>query len=97
MKTYKLAALPMPFRKHIAIELENPSAENLTAYTDVQWEQVDRIPDDCGYLRTDYRSGKFQASKPLVLCQINRPATIVAHWRGCSQLWREIGVRCSIS
>ena len=72
--------LPMPFRKHITIELENPSAENLAAYTDVQWEKVDRIPDDCGYLRTDYRSGVFQASKPLVLCQIDRPATIVAHW-----------------
>ncbi len=72
--------LPMPFRKHIAIELENPSAENLAAYTDVQWEKVERIPADCGYLRTDYRSGIFQASKRLVLCQINRPATIVAHW-----------------
>jgi hypothetical protein len=72
--------LPMPFRKHITIELENPSEENLTAYTDAQWEQVERIPDDCGYLRTDYRSGVFQASKPLVLCQIDRPATIVAHW-----------------
>ena len=72
--------LPMPFRKHITIELENPSAENLAAYTDVQWEKVERIPADCGYLRTDYRSGTFQASKPLVLCQINRPATIVAHW-----------------
>jgi hypothetical protein len=72
--------LPMPFRKHITIELENPSEENLTAYTDVQWEEVDRIPDECGYLRTDYRSGVFQAHKPLVLCQINRPATIVAHW-----------------
>ena len=72
--------LPMPFRKHISIELENPSAENLTAYTDVQWEQVERIPDDCGYLRTDYRSAVFQASKPLVLSEINRPATIVAHW-----------------
>ena len=72
--------LPMPFRKHITIELENPSAENLAAYTDVQWEKVEQIPDDCGYLRTDYHSGTFQASKPLVLCQINRPATIMAHW-----------------
>ncbi|MCY2990491.1 MAG: DUF2961 domain-containing protein [Planctomycetota bacterium] len=72
--------LPMPFRKHITIELENPSEEQLAAYTDVQWEQVDRIPDDCGYLRTDYRSGTFQAGQPLVLCELNRPATIVAHW-----------------
>ena len=72
--------LPMPFRKHMTIELENPSAENLAAYTDVQWEQVDRIPDDCGYLQTDYRSGIFHASKSLVLSRINRPATIVAHW-----------------
>jgi hypothetical protein len=51
--------LPVPFRKHVTIELENPSAENLAAYTDVQWEKVERIPDDCGYLRTDYRSGTF--------------------------------------
>jgi len=72
--------LPMPFRKHITIELENPSKENLAAYTDVQWEKVDRIPSDCGYLRTDYRSGVFQANKPLLLSQIDQPATIVAHW-----------------
>ena len=72
--------LPLPFRKHITIELENPSEEKLAAYTDVQWEKLDRIPDDCGYLRTDYRSGTFQASQPLVLCELNRPGTIVAHW-----------------
>ena len=72
--------LPMPFRKHVTIELENPSQENLMAYTDVQWEKVERIPDDCGYLRTDFRQGVFRADKPLVLCQIDRPATIVAHW-----------------
>jgi hypothetical protein len=72
--------LPMPFREHISIELENPSEENLAAYADVQWEQVAKIPDDCGYLRTDYHSGTFKANKPLVLCRINHPATIVAHW-----------------
>lgn len=72
--------LPMPFRKHITIELENPSEENFAGYTDVQWEKVERIPDDCGYLRTDYRSGTFQANKPLVLSQIDRRGTIVAHW-----------------
>ena len=38
-----------------------------------------RLPQD-PYLRTDYRSGTFQASQPLVLCELNRPGTIVAHW-----------------
>src|SRR5690606_21628642 len=33
--------LPMPFRKQILIELENPSEEDFGAYCEIQWDQVD--------------------------------------------------------
>ncbi|MBN2296324.1 MAG: DUF2961 domain-containing protein [Pirellulales bacterium] len=38
------------------------------------------MPDDCGYLRTDYRYGIINANKPTVLFELNHPAKIVAHW-----------------
>ncbi len=72
--------LPMPFRKHITIELENPSDENFGAYCEIQWERVDRIPNDCGYLRTDYRNGSFTADSVIELFNLNRAGSIVAHW-----------------
>ena len=36
--------LPMPFREHIKIEVENTSSFDLWGYTEVQWEQVGAIP-----------------------------------------------------
>ena len=72
--------LPMPFRRHIIIELENPTDVNLTAYTDIQWEEVDKIPDYCGYLRTEYRTGNIDPKTPLCVFEVNKPGSIVAHW-----------------
>lgn len=72
--------LPIPFRKHIIVEIENPTDKNLTAYTDIQWEKVTAIPADCGYLRTDYHDGIIDPKIPVCVFQLNKPASIVAHW-----------------
>jgi hypothetical protein len=72
--------LPMPFRKHIAIEIENPTDVNLTAYTDIQWEKVSSIPDDCGYLRTGYRTGNIDPRQPISVFELKKAGSIAAHW-----------------
>ncbi|WP_214626585.1 DUF2961 domain-containing protein [Paenibacillus agaridevorans] len=42
---------PMPFKKSIRIELENPTNTDLIGYTDIQWEQqLSPIPENTGYL-----------------------------------------------
>lgn len=72
--------LPMPFRRHIRIEVENPSASLLYGYMDVQWEEVPSIPADSGLLRVDYRRGEIDARKDHVLFEAGGAASIVAHW-----------------
>jgi hypothetical protein len=72
--------LPMPFRKHITIEIENPSDRRLMGYADLQWEKVDKIPADSGYLHADYRSGSLSGKARNTVFECDRPATIVAHW-----------------
>lgn len=73
--------LPMPFRKHIVIEVENPSDQNVVGSADVQWEEVAQIPADCGYLRTAYQTGELQVKEANnVLFKLDKPATIAAHW-----------------
>jgi hypothetical protein len=73
--------LPMPFRKHIRIEVENPTSDHLFGYMDVQWDQVKDIPRYSGYLRVVYQNGQFQfPHEELILCDIKTPGAIVAHW-----------------
>jgi Protein of unknown function (DUF2961). len=74
--------IPMPFRKSIRIELENPTTTDLIGYTDIQWEQqLSALPEHTGYLYTDYRSGNLTIpDETLEVCSIDRPGVIVAHW-----------------
>lgn len=72
--------LPIPFRKSIKVEVENPSETNLVGYIDIQWDKVSGIPDDCGYLYTDYQNSVIDAGKENLLFTLNKPASIVAHW-----------------
>lgn len=73
--------LPLPFREHIKIEVENPTEDHLFGYTDVQWNQVDAIPERSGYLKTVFRSGSFKfPHQELTLCDIKGSGAIVAHW-----------------
>lgn len=73
--------LAMPFRRHIRIEVTNPSEVNLMGYTEAQWEQVETLPADCGYLQVDYRAGTMRApQEPVTLWDIHGSGNVVAHW-----------------
>jgi hypothetical protein len=73
--------LPMPFRKHIRITVENTSALNLMGYAEVQWEQIGAIPPECGYLWVDYREGVMHIpQEPVTLWELPGPGSVVAHW-----------------
>lgn len=73
--------LPMPFRKHIKIELVNTSEFDLFGYFDLQWEKVKSIPENTGHLYADYRKGGLKIpQEKLELCDIKGPGSIVAHW-----------------
>jgi hypothetical protein len=73
--------LPIPFRRHLRITLENTSTLDLIGYSEVQWEAVDDIPADCGYLRVDARSGIMRVpQEPVTLWDLTGPGAVAAHW-----------------
>lgn len=74
--------VPMPFRKSIRMELENPTSTDLMGYTDVQWEQqLKPLPEHTGYLYVDYRQGPLVIpNETLEVCSVDRPGAIIAHW-----------------
>ncbi len=73
--------LPMPFRKHIRMEVENTTDKNFCGYTDIQWEQVKALPANTGYLRVAYRTGEPTIPEQKIeVCDIKGPGSIVAHW-----------------
>ncbi len=73
--------LPMPFRQHIRIEIENPTSDYLFGYMDIQWDQLKNISEDSGYLRVSYQNGDFRfPHEDLILCNIKSPGVIIAHW-----------------
>lgn len=73
--------LPMPFRRHIRMEVENPTEDRFMGYTDVQWEKVKTMPAVTGYLRVAYRTGTPTIPEEKIeVCNINGPGAIVAHW-----------------
>jgi hypothetical protein len=73
--------LPMPFRKHIRIEVENPTDSGFGGYSDIQWEKVKSLPRETGYLRVDYRTGSPTIPEEKIeVCNLRGPGAIVAHW-----------------
>ena len=73
--------LPMPFRKHIRMEVENPTDTKFMGYTEVQWERIPSFPESSGMLRVDYRTGKVRIPQEIIeLCNIRSKGAIVAHW-----------------
>ena len=73
--------LPMPFRQHLRMTVENTSAVDLIGYIEVQWEGVNAIPAECACLRADYRSGVMRIpQEPATLCELSGPGAVVAHW-----------------
>ena len=73
--------LPMPFRRHLRIEVENPTEKKFDGYTDIQWEKLPSLPAATGYLRVVYRTGTPTIPHDLIeICDIRGPGAIVAHW-----------------
>jgi hypothetical protein len=73
--------LPMPFREHITIQVENRSPADLFGYSDVQWEETEPLPADCGYLSAQFCRGGFRLPfEPVTLWDIATPGSVVAHW-----------------
>jgi hypothetical protein len=73
--------LSMPFRRHVRMEVTNPSSVDLFGYSEVQWEQVGSIPPQCGTLRVDYRTGVMRMpQEPVTLWDIHQGGNVVAHW-----------------
>lgn len=73
--------LPMPFRKHIRMEVENPGESKFGGYTDIQWEKLKSLPRNTGYLRVEYRTGEpVIPAEKFEICNLTGPGAIVAHW-----------------
>lgn len=72
--------IPMPFRQHVTIEVENPSDTKVNGYIELTYDAVDAIPADSGYLHVDYRTGNLSAKKPNTMFESDKAGVIVAHW-----------------
>jgi hypothetical protein len=72
--------VPMPFRKHVTIEVENPSDRKVTGYLELTYDVVEVVPKESGYLRVDYRTGNLSAKTPNTMFMLGTPGVIVAHW-----------------
>jgi hypothetical protein len=72
--------IPKPFRKHVTLEVENPSDRKVTGYIELTYDAVDSVPSASGYLRTDYRTGNLSAKTPNTMFELGHAGVIVAHW-----------------
>ena len=73
--------LPLPFRKHIRIEVENPTDTKFGGYTDIQWDKLPELPADTGYLCVAYRTGTPAIPEQTIeICNLKGTGAIVAHW-----------------
>jgi hypothetical protein len=72
--------IPMPFRKHVTIEVENPSDRKVVGYLELTYDTVAAAPKESGYLRVDYRTGNLSAKTPNTMFRLDTAGVIVAHW-----------------
>jgi hypothetical protein len=73
--------LEMPFSKHIRIEIENTSDVDLIGYIDLQYDTLPSLPENCGYLYVDYRTGISRVPHDLIeVFNTDRGGAIAAHW-----------------
>jgi hypothetical protein len=49
------AYFPMPFRRHVRVELVNASAREIPLYYQIDYTLERRLPDDVGYLHASFR------------------------------------------
>jgi len=73
--------LLIPFRKHIKIEIENPTEISLNGLADVQYDLLKSFPKDLGYLRVAYVNGCVNVPQERIqLADIRQKGSIVASW-----------------
>ena len=73
--------LLIPFKKHIKIELDNPTNTSLSGLIDVQYDLLDDFPEDLGYLYVSYVSGNvIVPTGKITLCRILQTGHIAANW-----------------
>jgi hypothetical protein len=72
--------MPMPFRQHVTIEVENPSERKVNGYIELTYDAVDAVPADSGCLHVDYRTGNLSTRQPNTMLELDKPGVIVAHW-----------------
>jgi hypothetical protein len=72
--------IPMPFRKHVTIEVENPSDRKVGGYLELTYDSVEAVPKESGYLRVDYSRGNLSARTPNTMFGLDSAGAIVAHW-----------------
>ena len=70
----------MPFRKHVTIEVENPSDRKVGGYLELTYDAVEAVPKESGYLRVDYCRGNLSARTPNMMFGLDSAGVIVAHW-----------------
>lgn len=73
--------LPLPFQRHIRVEVENPTDQGYGGYCEIQWEKLASLPPNTGYLYADYRTGTPKIpDETIEICRIRGKGSIVAHW-----------------
>ncbi len=73
--------VPIPFKKHIKIEVENPTDTDLMGYADIQYETVKKLPKNTGRLCVDFREiHMIIPTQTATLFEQNQGGVIAAHW-----------------
>lgn len=79
-KTHNLY-LPMPFKEHIRIDLENMTDRNQSGAGMIQYEPLDQWDDSLGELYVQYREADLNIPTDLFeSCNIQGDGVLVAHW-----------------
>ena len=79
-KTHNLY-LPMPFKKHIRIEMENVTDRDQSGATMIQYELLDKWDDSLGELHVQYREADLNIPTDMFeACNLEGDGVLVAHW-----------------
>src|ERR1017187_1198169 len=68
--------IPMPFREHVTIEVENPSDRKVNGYLELTYDVVEAVSKESGDLRVDYRTGNLSATSPNTMFRLDTPGVM---------------------
>ena len=73
--------LPMPFKKHIRIDIENITDRDQSGGGMIQYELLDQWDDSLGHLHVQYRKADLNIPTDLFeACNVEGDGVLVAHW-----------------